>query len=246
MTGWKLQVVEIDCPIKHWNHPVVIEMFIKIINLKLAGFHSRKPDNYLPINTSDFIGTHVVICTKNEDGSLHPIMGFKGITLKCCLHYGQSFTGRSCIASAQSDTHNQALDQYIKSLEDKSRLAYVSSFAIDPNLKGRKKLEAMKLLFPLLLFYYRKFDLSRLICLGSITSTTHITFEKLGFHPLLNSSGEAMPRISLPALQNEEVEVMTLEKFSVECEASATANQKLWDERIEISDRLTQPIVAIA
>jgi len=233
----EIKIVVIDCPIKHWNHPLVREMYHKIINLKLAGFHSKKPDNYLPVDTTDFIGTHIVACNENDDGSLHPIMGFKGVTLERCLHYGQNFSGRNALASVHSDIHKLALDQYItQSLNDGHTLSHNSSLAVDPSLKGRKKLEAMKLIFPLALFHYREFSLTRLISFGSITSKTHITFRKLGFHPILHA-GKPLPPVCIPAIQNEEAEIMTLENFSAECEALAVANQALWDERIEISDK---------
>lgn len=242
MKEWKLKAVIIDCPIKHWNHPVVQEMFHKVINLKLSGFHSKMPDNYLPVDTFDYIGTHIVGCKEYEDGSLHPVMGFKGITLERCLHYGQNFSGRGSLSSVQSDIHKSALDRYIEqSLNEGHTLGYASSFAIDPELRRREKLEAMQLLFPLLPFYIRAFNLSRLIVNGSTKSRTNITFRKLGFHPLLHA-GEVLPPLRIPAFQNEEFEVMTLESCSLECEASASANQELWDNRIEISEKALQSL----
>lgn len=245
MTTWKLRFVAIDCPIKHWNHPLVQEMFHKIINLKLTGFHSKMPDNYLPIDTTDYIGTHIVACKENKNGSLHPIMGFKGITLERCLHYGQNFSGRGCISSVHSDIHKTALDQYInQSISEGHALAYASSFAIDPDLKGREKFEAIKLLFPLLLFYHREFKFPRLIACGATRTKTHITFQKLGFHPL-SQAGKVLSAINNPALQNEEVVVMALENFSAECEASANDNQDLWDNRIQIADRPMESFVTL-
>lgn len=237
MTSRKLKAVVIDCPIKHWNHPIVRQMFHKTVNLKLTGFHSKMPDNYLPVDTFDYIGTHILACRERENGELHPIMGFKGISLERCLHYGQNFSGRSSISSVRSDIHKMALDQYIDSSVGAGHaLAYTSSFAVDPNLDRREKLEAMKLLFPLIAFYRRDFRLSRLLANGSIKSKTNITFRKLGFRPLLHA-GEVLSPVYIPALQNEQFEVMTMEHLSAECEASANANQALWDARIEISDK---------
>jgi len=130
-----------------------------------------------------------------------------------------------------------ALDQYInRSLSEGYSLGHASSFAIDPNLERREKLDAIKLLFPLLPFYLREFNLSRLIACGVIKSKTNITFQKLGFLPL-SHAGEVLPSVINPALQNTEVEVMTMENCSAECEASAKINQELWDKRIEISDK---------
>lgn len=237
MTLHRLRAVVIDCPIKHWNHPIVRQMFHKMVNLKLIGFRSKMPDNYLPVDTSDYIGTHIMVCRENGNGELHPIMAFKGISLERCHQYGQQFAGRSCISSAHSDLHKMALEQYIESsIEGGHALAYTSSFAVDPDLDRGAKLEAMKLLFPLVALYRLDFGISRLLALGSIKTKTNVTFRKLGFHPLVHA-GEMIPPVNIPAFQNERFEAMAMEHPSVECESSANAIQAWWDARIEISDK---------
>ena len=233
MTKQNLRIVVIDCPIENWNHRVVKETFHKMVDLKLSGFRSRMPSNYLPVDASDYIGTHMLVC-EEVCGNLTPLTGFKGISADRCLHYGQQFTGRTCISSVQSEIHKSVLNQYIDdALAPGYRLSYIGSYAVAPNTPKRIKAELLRLIFQLIAFYQVNFKLTRLLAIGSTRSRTNITLRKLGFEPLMHQ-GSTMAPVCIPSLQNEEFEVMRLEKLSEACNASITVYNSLWDNRIEI------------
>ena len=62
----RLRFVILDCIREIWSLPEVRTLFQNIITLKLEGYAATYPDTLIPLDKSDFYGTHVLVCT--EDG----------------------------------------------------------------------------------------------------------------------------------------------------------------------------------
>ena len=233
-----IRFIVIDGPIKHWNHPIVKQLFHKIIDIKVRGFKARFPSNYLAVDTIDYVGTHVLAC-KEVNKEFVPIMAFKGITKRVSDHYALPFPGRNCIASTNSIEHKDALEKFIENCEGKNEeIAYTCSFTIEPKLENRRdRFEAMKYLYPLLLFYHYAMDVDKSIAIGSTKTKTNHMFKKLGFVGLSNR-GVELPTIKIPSLMNEEFLVVLLEKFSQNCMDMAHDCMDKWNNRIEVSDKV--------
>lgn len=193
----------------------------------------------MSVDTFDFIGTHVMACEERGNGELFPLMAFKGITKSIADSYAQNFPGVNLIKSSGSVRHQNALEHFTRKWESNGETyAYTCSFTIDPEITDkRKRLLAIKMLYPLLLYYHYANDIDRSIALGTVRTKTNIMFQKLGFIALRDQDGELGP-LAFPSLQNEECLVVVMEKFSEECVRMAYEFQEQWATRIEISDQV--------
>ena len=136
------QLVVIDRPIENWNHPIVKELFPKIIDLKKRCFHSHFEKDYVFADTFDFLGTHVLICEKTLQG-LRPLLTYKMVTDDAASFYHQN----SPILECASDfvVHQGVLEKWLDNKQGTS--SYVSSFAVEPDLGAKKKYEVIKVAF---------------------------------------------------------------------------------------------------
>lgn len=203
------QLVILESPYEIWNLQSVPLMFSKMIKLKKDGYDSHYLKKVLPLDTSDFIATHVLLCRKQKDQSLEPIMGYKTVTVKKCQEYNFVYPGLGLVTNAKMPLHIQAVNNIIQRCEhEQKNLAYLGSWTIDPTLKDpllRKQLKkAFQAFYGLL---YREQKVSEVIIGGTLRFHTEKIFSELGQKPL-QLNGEDLPVINVKHLGDEPVLVM--------------------------------------
>lgn len=211
------QLVILDCPYEKWDHQEVRTFFTEMVSLKKEGYGSRYVMDVLPVDTSDFIATHVLLCEKQKDGRLEPIMGYKSISLEKCRHYNLNFPGLSLVQSAKMPLHTQAIEKIIEQCDaNQNGLAYLGSWTVSQkfkkrNLKNRNinLKEAFSIFYRLL---YKEQNISEVVIGGTLRFRTEKLFYNLGHRPL-SLDGVELPSIQVAHLAKEPVLVMHAEGF---------------------------------
>ena len=89
----KLKIVVLEAPYDSLKEKHAPDIFGKIISLKLQGYGPEYPYGTMPVDTNDFIATHLAVCV--EDGSeLKPIMAYKTVQQRKCRAHGVQFPGQ--------------------------------------------------------------------------------------------------------------------------------------------------------
>lgn len=234
-----LKIVILDNPYSNWNDPFVRDFFGKIVNLKKKGFASRFDSSYAPVDKSDFHCTHLCLCTFEND-ELTPICSYRAISKDRSDQYGFKFPGLSVCDSTGSQEHKEALSEFVNSCEiQNQKVAYYSSFAIDPNLRGEIRKEAIIFIFPVLAFYMIHWEVDKGIAIGSCKTKTDDLYHKTGLLPI-NLKGEELGSLVIPASGNEEFEVQALESLSDYCIEKAQEKMELWNDRVHVFDNSKQ------
>jgi hypothetical protein len=230
------QLVIIDSPYETWDDPLTESLFSKMVGLKRQGYNSRYPDGVLPVDTTDFLATHVLLCQKDPNDFLLPVMGYKTISLQKCRQYNLNFPGLSLVQNARMPLHSQVVENIIQRCELENRgLAYLGSWTVDPRYKSRSG-PSENLRDAFLAFYsllYREQNISEVVIGGTLRFGTEKIFASLGHRPL-TLNGLELPPIQVAHLSKEPVLVMHSNRFS---DASELAEKKwgpVWNRRIHI------------
>lgn len=230
------QLVILNCPYEKWDSTVVRTLFTKMVSLKKEGYGNRYVSDVLPVDTSDFIASHVLLCEKQRYGALEPIMGYKSISLEKCRQYNLNFPGLSLVQSAKMPLHTQAVEKIIDQCEVNNKgLAYLGSWTVSQEFKNRRTAnrnlnlkDAFSTFYRLL---YKEQNISEVIIGGTLRFRTEKLFHNLGHRPL-SLDGIELPSIQVVHLAKEPVLVMHAEGF---VEAFGEVEKKwlsVWNNRV--------------
>lgn len=245
------QLVILNCPYERWDHQAVRTLFAKMVSLKKEGYGSRYINDVLPVDTSDFIATHVLLCEKQRDGVLEPIMGYKSISIEKCRQYNLNFPGLSLVQSAKMPLHTQAIEKIIEQCDvNQKGLAYLGSWTVSQKFKSRSfKNRNLNLKEAFSTFYrllYQEQNISEVVIGGTLRFRTEKLFYNLGHRPL-SLNGIELPSIQVAHLAKEPVLVMHAEGF---IEAFLDIEKKwlsVWNNRIyfdQLEDELNLKLAA--
>ncbi|MGZ5279528.1 MAG: hypothetical protein ACXWC9_06280, partial [Pseudobdellovibrionaceae bacterium] len=99
-----LRFVVLKSPFQIWTqleNDTFKDLFHDMVRLKLQGYGLEYPRGVLPVDTSDFIATHLLVC-KEEGSRLRPIMGFKTTSFADCEHHQIAFPALGLVQAAES------------------------------------------------------------------------------------------------------------------------------------------------
>lgn len=135
MTTLPYKVAVLDCPYDTWGSTNTQHLFSEIINLKLAGYKDVYTDGVLPMDTYDFIATHILVCME-ENGKLRPLTGFKSVTSARCKRFNLPFPTAQLLSLGNTPLHVEAVDSIMKNCDESGNvLAYDSSWTVHPEAK---------------------------------------------------------------------------------------------------------------
>lgn len=232
------QLVILECPYEIWEQPMVQSLFSKMVSLKRKGYGHNYLNDVLPVDTSDYIATHVLLCERDKNGTLKPVMGFKSISLKICAKYNLNFPGLGLVQSAKKQTHIQVVESILRRCEDENHgLAYFSSWTIDTDFKKNYYQKNKDLTDACNVFYFalnKEQNISEVILGGTLRFHTERFFQTLGNRPITLNGVELEP-INVIHLAKEPVVVMHGKVESSEVLILSSKKwQKIWNDRIHL------------
>lgn len=231
------QFVILDCPYDTWSDSFTRDLFGKLVDLKFKGYLMSYPYGTLPVDTSDFVATHLIICKKDQD-SLTPIMSYKTISRSRCLKHNITFPALSILQAARAQDHIFHVEKFLaRAKEEKREISYDGSWTMTPELrKDKERSEELKVIMrAITVQYHLGYNVPEIIGFGLPRFKTEKFFETIGYEQIKHE-GENLPYVLMPSLQNEPVALVHLEKFTDQAVQDAKTHEYLWLNRLEISD----------
>ena len=232
-----LKVVELRTPFHLLADPQVRDFFGQVLELKLMGYRGRYPDGVIPVDTTDFVANHLLVCEEQE-GELIPLMGYKTVTLRRCKVHNLTFPALSLLSSSNAPAqHKQATQAILDRCEEKGiDVSYDSSWTIAPKVRENRELtlELRNILTSIVTHYHDEYRIPEIMGLGVVKLKTAKLFATWGLHPIL-FNGEPLPTFTLASLQGAEVVLVHGMPFSEEAKALAERYSKYWADRLTIA-----------
>lgn len=232
----RFQLIVLDSPIENWGNPYVQNFFNKMVTLKKKGYEHCYSSGVLPVDTSDFFATHILLCEIGQKNDLIPIMGYKTVSLKQCQFFNQNFPGLGLVQSAQMPVHVAVVKDIVhRCTEENIGLSYLGSWTVDPEFKKRSPQEVdLKSAFKV--FYKRSYleqGIKEVVIGGTLRFKTEKIFAELGHRPL-SKNGQELPNILVTHLVKEPVLVMHSTEFLSPFIPQADAWEQIWKQRLVI------------
>ncbi|MBX9766679.1 MAG: hypothetical protein K2X47_05355 [Bdellovibrionales bacterium] len=230
-----LRIVILKCPYANWSHPRVQDLFCKVIDLKLKGYQSRYRFGVMPIDATDFVTDHILICEETKQG-LKPILGAKSLCQDICSTFHLDFTPEAFFRKAGNAVQLGALQSSLAEVKRREgRISYFSSWTMDLEIK--KDLEATAELKELFIAAgvgaFREEGVTDLFGIGLPKFKTDAYFFDWGFQRA-NFGGEPTPNFTLPNFGNLDAVFMHLSRFSDHAEKIHQRYSKLWSQRLTV------------
>lgn len=227
----ELRVVTVDGALRGWDDPAVRAWFNAAVGVKLLGFGRRYSSAVLPVDTTDFVATHVLSCLPYE-GCLYPVAGYRIIDEPCCTAHCLPYPARTLALSANAPAHVRAVDSFLRT---HSATAYLGSWTIHPELGGNAALRAA------LREHFAVGALLATVERGTtgwlVGATLRFKVDRLlravGFRSLRNDD-EPLAPLHVAHLNGEGVALMYLDGRDAEPHTRRLRQQAWWSRRLHI------------
>src|ERR1700722_15302698 len=93
-----LQLVTLKGFYECWQQPEAQEILMKTVALKLKGYLHEYESGVLPVDTTDYVGVHHVLC-KWTNGEYVPIMAYKSVGFEACSRHCIPFPALAIVGS---------------------------------------------------------------------------------------------------------------------------------------------------
>lgn len=239
----ELVVVILYCPYMNMENRQTRELFSKLIRLKNRGYGNRHASNALPLDVSDFVADHPLLCTRESDGSLTPISCSKVITYEMCRYYNLEFAMESCFKAGKLNRHMDLLSTILTDTNSYGRkIAYHGGYTIDPLARtDQESINQIRDLFMGSTYLYLKSQLiTDLLGLGVPKFKTEKFFYDWGYSRC-KTNGLELAEFPLSFLPGVNGVMMHLEKYSDNVISMADKHYAYWNERIEVGQPFMVP-----
>ncbi len=230
-----LQILVLKCPYVNWENRETREYFTKMVSLKFRGYTKKHHIGVMPVDTTDFICDHILICD-NSENNLTPILGVKTLDYRRCGLFHADFTIEANLKRCGYKEHLNALYSILNQCkETEQNISYYSSYTRLPEIsKDRPLASFLKRLFAgLTVLYHTQENISQLLGLGVPKYRTDEFFQTWGFErvsyqgiPLKN-----IPFFILGGIDGVFIHLKQYTPYALEC---AEECMGLWKARVTL------------
>jgi len=226
-----LRFVTLDCPLERWNDPGVRAVFNEMVHVKMLGFGGYYAAHVLPVDTTDFIGYHVLTCVEGVDG-LHIAAGFRTVTSDRCRSFNLTFSAESLALQAEARAHATAVREFVG--QDGS-VGYLGSWTVHPSARANPSLRAaVRDDFALgAILAHRETGSTRMVVGATLRFKVDRLLSSVGFRPL-SHEGAPLPPIAVRHLHGESVLLMSLDRPGDDVLHRAEALRERWHARVAL------------
>lgn len=231
----QIRIVVLKCPYFQFENSQASEIFIRTLNLKKIGYEKEYPMGVLPIDTTDFISTHVLACGEGKGGFM-PLMGFRSVSLESLDFFKLPFPLFGVLRSSDAYEHLEVVESIVQSArESKKNLCYDSSWTIAPLVREKHefKKELRKIMEAIHVLYHLENQTAKLLAGGMKKFKMEKIYEYWGYKKI-SKDGVVLPEFELSFLFNEEAEIFYLKQFNEFAIAQAKTMENLWIDRVEL------------
>jgi hypothetical protein len=224
-----------DCSAK----PEAQELFMKMIALKLKGYLHEYASGVLPVDTTDYLGVHHILC-RWVRGEYVPIMAYKSVGLEACVRHNILFPALAIVGWPGSPETREDTREAVKGLlgrceKGKISATYDSSWTIDPETRRDRQLvrKLRDIFLTAHLFHTAERAPNMSVICGIFRFKTERFFADWGYRPIETPDGSD-PLFNHAFLRGEKAIMMSTAKYSDCAWATARNNEALWRDRIVI------------
>lgn len=234
-----IKFVVLDCPYFHLEREETQRLYSKLLNLKIEGYRSEYPVGVMPIDLTDLIATHILICEEVDSGFV-PISGFKSVSYERCLKFQLKFPVFDLFREQSFPKHERAIqllmDQCIRKGQN---LCYNSSWTISPSVRQIPEFAKWirELTVASFIFYYEQIQSKPVLAAAVERFKVHRLKSEVGFRPLTHQ-GEVLEAFASPAFFGEKLLLMSLSQFAGGSFERVQKFRELWEKRMTITSEL--------
>lgn len=236
IAGLPVEIVILRCPYMNLDNPQTMDLFSKMMRLKYHGYGNRHLSGSLPLDTTDFVADHPLICVRDEKLGLIPISGSKVITYDTCKYFNLEFAMESCFKKGGNTEHMNTLMQIIgDSKKNNKTIAYHGGYTIDPTIiKTESDREKVRDMFMgITALYFRENNVSELLGLGVPKFKTENFFYQWGYERCM-SHGSDLSSFPLYFLPGVDGVMMHLKEFSTNIIETSRKYKFIWNKKTEL------------
>ena len=222
-----LRFVTLECPLERWGDPDARAVFAEMVRLKVLGFGAQHVAGVMPVDTSDFIASHVLTCVAGNDG-LHLVAAFRSISTERCREFNLTFSAESLAIAADAREHAAAVREFVG---QDGRVGYLGSWTIHPSARDNQPLRAaLRDDFSLgSVLAHEEAGIPRMVVGATLRFKVDRLLSPVGFRPL-SLKGAELPPIAVRHLHGEAVLMMCRDDDAAPPEAEALRAR--WEARV--------------
>jgi hypothetical protein len=190
----------------------------------------------MPVDGSDLISDHILVCSEEKNGDLKLLMGAKSLPYEICDLFHADFTIEKMFKSGGNKKHLDHLYRIIESCKNSSKkLSYYSSWTILPEArKDPKMVNTLKEIYAAFTyFYHRDQQISEIVGIGLPKFKTDTFFNQWGFESVQVTKPEE-EKLILPSFGGIDAVFLHLKSFSTYALDMAQKYENLWKNKISL------------
>lgn len=233
----RLRLVIFECPYDTIENPIAQSLLGKIARMKITGYKAEYPYGATPVDTGDFVGTHLLLCEELRGGDIEPIMGFKSLSYRRCQIHELEFPAFHLFPKEDHEKHRRAVESLLDEAErNGEETCYNGSWTVRQDLRSDRTLIQLCYDVTLLLLvrYYTDYRIQNVLAGATVRFKVHRFKEFMGWE-YVESDGNRLATFPCKPFFNEEVALMRLRKFSPEAHALAERYRFFWEQRLTVS-----------
>jgi len=212
------------------------KIFSNMIDIKIKGYLSYHESGALPLDTTDFLGDHMLVVNKNDPFN-EIYMSYKSTSYKVCEKFNVAFPFTTILNNYASKECSLEFQNILNECRAKGEdLSYDTGWSINPKFKGNEEMsKTLKELVSLIVVNHHSdhyFAVPHWVTLGILKVKTDKIFLAMGCKEISNA-----PLFNHPYLNNTECRavISRYQQYTDIVFAQAKKHQALWDNRILIS-----------
>lgn len=229
----KFKVVIIDYPILALADPLCSVLLGKIFKMKYLGYDATYNEKIIPIDKTDFFGTHIAFCEETEEG-LEPIFAYRSVSLSRCMEYGIELPVLNMMKDDGHPSCIEDIQEIIRKEKDPSTISYDSSWAQALNYRFSKKPEIKEtlreIMTSIIVMHHKEFNIPHMLTCGVVKVKTDRYFLNIGLNKL-NENAHFIEN----GMTKEECVVFYTKEFSFEAQLLAKKYENLWNNKLVIN-----------
>ncbi len=244
IAGLPVEIVILRCPYMNMNDPQTRDLFTKMMHLKYKGYGNRHNEGTLPLDATDYIADHPLVCVRDEKLGLIPITGSKVVNYTSCRFFNMDFALESAFKKGNNKTHLDEMYSIIsKAQANKTRIVYHGGYTIDPEIvkTEQERAVARELFIAATTLYFQENEITELLGFGVPKYKTELFFYQWGYErcKVNGIELEAFPVYFLPGCDGI---LMHLKHFSPTVLNLSDKYKFLWKNKKEIGFPLEKQI----
>jgi hypothetical protein len=229
-----LCIVVLESPYLNLSLKEARDTFSNMIDIKIKGYLAIHGEGAMPVDTTDFIATHLIVADKNNPfENIH--MSYKSISYKTCEKYNVPFPFMTLLQNNAHPECVKEMQQILMDCKNKNEdLSYDTGWTINPAVRENKMLQtALKeITTAFAINHHADYDIAHWVTLGICKVKTDQHFLHMGLKEISKHSVFQHPYLH----QTDSRAVISQDgKYSDYVYETAKKYQSLWDERITIN-----------